>query len=722
MSVFTGPTNLDYANALRNVFERKKLLTYNEYLLRMPQIFSHVYVEIRQDVDLQKENPDFFDYCYRVRLKGGKQFCDASRCNMHYPRGKTCTPRDVPKIFKSGNSDVIACQGACFPIKDSESKYHGSNNYWSDRCDACLLIHQEAYMLGIDDYWRANKGTIVPHVNTIGTGFDVDPHPYVMDTGDETIHFRLNSYYCENFLMTLENGECTDRLDNKIIGFLIGNYLYRMIEYSFVELAHGSDQWTVKQPQLPPTGQIPNYVAEWNNCVNHNAFCINPNITLGDMGISKGTPRHLFWTTEYGGDGQGNGGRLVEPLIITRNVESIVSQNQYRVPIKQQEDSVPNHLKYIETGERQIDEYLMLGLTSSFPTEYSNELFSSKSTMDIVSDIILDILRSFASHEFLLQMFGEIGIRVMLKTMVKYVGPAMITTGAKILNRQLGVFFFRAFTMEFLSRALVSTALKMVGVAIRTFATITLSVLPIIDIILVGTAIAEVLLTVYDPFYMNNLQGQGYVDGLSKLEFELKRKIWGFRTMEYTPIMFVTMWKNAHEEIIDLKNHVSIQQRSMIVDDDSCTGKLSAFSKKDIIFNPPSTGILPSKVVKDDDFTTALQFRFEYLLTLKVNSNGSRIDWSQASGGDDDDVKLSNQLKTFSDRNPDQILDFSLYTSKMNSRINTINMGLYLLAVSSLASGIIVFFTNKTIHLFFISVILLIIAIFVQMSTFYRNL
>lgn len=327
MSIKIRETKIDQLNAVRYSYERQKIKMFNHYLKILPHIFSHVNVEISFNTKLINNNYERANHHIYVRLMGSKEFCKQIHCNVGYPRGKTCTVEDKPFIFKSGNSDIGACHSACYNLFENRTDENGLHyrapfvNYSTRMCK-CLIQNENVFRMATDDFMRTDVHP-TPRIDTIGTGFDLDPNPYVDGHKNETFHFKLNEYYCDDFQYEFKNGKCQSSIVEDVFSLFGSSNLYKFGQYGKRYVQSGEWINDVQRPNLPPiTSRPPPSYRDWLSNINKTAIFIDPNLCLSDLGIVPGA-MHLIFTTEFGWPGL-----LVEPLLFYKTPNLYARYNE----------------------------------------------------------------------------------------------------------------------------------------------------------------------------------------------------------------------------------------------------------------------------------------------------------------------------------------------------------------------------------------------------------
>lgn len=628
-------TTTDGYRANAYAFERAKLAQFNYFLKILPHVASHVVVEIHPYRELQRTNWAFRDDLIKVRLKASETFCQQTRCNPAYPRGKTCTDSDGLQIFKSGNSTVTACQKACRLYRtDDGNDNRATVTQWSSRCDTCVLYDGVLFAMGIDDYRRTDKHP-TPHEDTVGTGYDVADFPFVDEHGDETFGFALNSYYCEDFDMVLDADKLRCKMASgveKAAGFVFGDYVTHMAHYLFADKVHGRSIDTVKTPRVPPVTLAEKYEIHafdetWKYSIAKRAFFIDPRVKLSQLGIipDGDNEYRMYWTTEYGWPG-----RLVGPATIPvplplpkpagdlktkpapgPDIIRIDFEARYRAGGEGY--GVPKQFRVDAYGVRSEDEYDLLKI--HVPPEHGDA--------DDVQYVLTHEYESFAQRlRHYATVVLQIGDAVAIQTSVNYVlrnlSPTVVKLcagGADVVSKTVLYGCLRDMVAKTMARTAAGALAK------RTAAKVVGDMaLPLgIGDALAVSAVADGVLQAWDPLRTRSLIEQSGVDFYSKLDIELKKNgPYGRGTVEFSPILFFQKYR-----LVAARGQSATAERAMPKLNENVYEFLAATAD-----NASTTGFeISAEFVVDPDVDHAYEFYFRgrYLRELTVNSDGVRI-------------------------------------------------------------------------------------------------
>lgn len=722
--VFNAPTTTDYRQADEYASAKRKLRMYAKGLCTKPHIWSWVNVEIRLNTSLNNTEYESANNNLDVRLIGTKKFCEQIHCNMTYPRGKTCAPTTKPHIFKSGNSDVVACHAPCFGLfgknKNEDGEYISPNPaYYSDNQKCCLLQLQPIMTQATDDYTRTNNHP-TKRVDTIGTGFDLDDRPFIDKLGNETQHYKLNKYYCDDFMYKLstDNKQCTSSVTEDVVSFVVSDNAYKFGQYSMRAFSQGVFLEDVQKVQLPPIVKPPPSTHEqWINTVNKDAFIFNPNLKLSELGIKPGC-MHLIFTTEYGWPG-----KLVEPLMIYRNpsvLDTFYDEHKWtKKPTREEQsnytvirvdyaalnEKLLPQFRYDENGKRLHDEFDLLetyNLLKKSPQELddtnnetdkkSKEEFNRtknrieqmyKSLLASGPDIIKDVVLSALVDKVCKKLV------YVMKRYSEKLGKHATRTTMRLGERSL----YRIASQRFLLQSSKAAAklLKIMASGLSV-ALVIFEILGLIDLFLFAAGI--------DWWNHKQLMDQTTIDNLySMAEFEIKRNLFGYETIEYSPAYFDMM-----ENIIKNRN---LPKDSIFEDE-----KYNMIEDLDILL---PNSILPpvSYAISSNDVALLEEDYFmlegEYLFRLKKNSTGMKINWNEEESFD------LNAFDTFIDtfKIPHTTENYKIYIKTALRRNKILSIGL----MFNLILILLILFT-KNIILVFISIFLSSILFLILFSKF----
>lgn len=640
--VFNPPTTSNYTSADLYAYERRKIQQYNYYLRFRPEIMSHTYIEVSFNTNLKDNNDLPWHRKIHFIVRSRKNFCSQASCQSHFPRGNTCGLNDEPRIFKTGDHDVEACQFGCYnlfektqlPTEDNNTtETSAKTNISSDQyarapfllysyaqC-ACTVHDNGLFALGIDDYARTDNHPL-PRVDTIGTGFHYvdsgnffdrqnfsvqDNPPYRDLEGNESFKFRVNKYYCDDFQLKFDGNKCYSSAGEKIFGFLVSSTLYKACQYGIRYAGTGVTNTDVQKLTLPPVKYKPRHQTydSWKNDVDDSAFFLNPNVSLLDLGFTEDM-KHCIFTTEYGYPG-----KIVEPKSsgknVTGNIIDYAEKNKNRL----------YQFKYDEkTGQRFLDEYEVYGIYKYIRANPSQKTFDENSYNN-PNDKLVDMFKEMVGN------IGEVGAMLtfgyLLDEGLKY-SSELLKLSSEYLEGVITPTLLHIVEREFTSQALHPT-IRLFSSTIAKIARVSSSFFKMADVVTTVAGILDLFDIGLDFFNMSKIMDDGTVDQYSKLDIEGIRRAYGYGTVEFSPISFMLMcehlklqenWKQTPESVLKLKcikdyvNHVYMLPMN-------------------------------AAIRFDQDNENTYEWISEYIFSLQVNSNGLKINW-------DDENKLSSDV------------------------------------------------------------------------------
>lgn len=640
---FNPPTTLNYTNADLYAFERRKIQQYNYYLRFRPEIMSHTYIEISYNHNLQDNNdiPWYRKIYFTVRSR--KSFCSQATCQSHFPRGNMCDVDDKPRIFKTGDHDVESCQFGCYNLyekakmppsqddddDDSDDDKKTKNNdkdkvdteneefarapflIYSYRQGACCQHNNGLFSMGIDSRARSDYHP-VPRVTTPGTGFHYidsgnfferenfsikDNQPFLDIEGNESFRFRVNKYYCDEFMLKFDGSQCYASAGEKIFGFLVSSTLYKACQYGVRYFATGVTNTDIQKVNLPPVKYKVRHqtLESWKNDVDPNAYFINPNVSLTDLGFTEDM-KHCIFTTQYGYPG-----KLVEPLAsgknLTGNLIDYAKLNENRL----------YQFKYdIYTGQRLLDEYAIQGIYKYIRSNPSDMEFNEEDYLN-PNDNIINLLKDLVENlhvqvaiytaNYLVTKGVEFS-RQTLKLSAEYVKGVITPTLLHLVER------------EMLTQALHPT-IVMFSRAVAKLLKLGASLIKMMDVFTTIAGIVDIFDIGFDFFNMQRIMDDGTVQQYSELDIEDIRRGYGYGTVEYSPLEFMLMCQH-------LKLHENWKKTPN-----------SVLKLKCIKDYPNYKYMIPvnSAVRFDETNDNAYEWVSEYIFALQTNSNGLKINW-----------------------------------------------------------------------------------------------
>lgn len=632
------PTKEDELWANKYVFEREKLLNFNWYLKKYPHLFSYVSLEIHANVEAMHAHRAFADHLILVRMKGSKEFCEKMRCNKYYPRGKECKMDDKLKIFKSGNSTITACEKGCFNIFTGPQKMSALTQ-WSQRCEACLQHNETLYAGAIDDFRRTENHT-TPHQDTVGTGYDVDVNNnFVSDTGDEALQYKLNSFYCDDFQKQFFDTYCAASAGEAVAGFFLGDNIIDIFKFFFTKTIFGESLGTVNTPDLKPVTEtdrirLNKQDTNWWT-INENAFCINPNITLSNLGINNDNI-HMFYSTEFGWPGH-----LVEPLLLYQTINTNVDDNptspllpktsnfmkwlnEKQINFTARDSKIPYHLQINADGKRKLSEYDVLNIrhqgvsngniNAEMEQQYINWYKYFEKYLLLAGGFVSDLIIQEVVRKLL-----AFTMKTVLPTIVKFAE----TTALKLTNYLIRSALEKIIAQQTIKygAAFLTKLFAKIGVfASSGYAAIILFILMIVDFSL-GLA---------DPLRMADMLDQSGIDVKSKLEIEFNKHLYGFGTWEFSPIYFIYLMKHDESSTVNREQQLTTWNTSMknVQFLTNYRPQQNTHQQTYNLSQPHPLIGYPVEYVgnPDEDIFISIYFKADYFKHLKINSEGMVID------------------------------------------------------------------------------------------------
>lgn len=635
--VFNSPTEIDLINSDRHMFERMKLLSFNYYLRLKPHIFSHVILEIRFNkylltpIRLPPENNIY------VVLRGNRKFCEQINCQSFYPRGALCNENDNPLVFKSGNTDIVACQSSCYNLFDKKKakdglSYRAPFTRFSNRQNCCTMLGNDMFSAGADDYCRTDNH-VTPRMDTIGTGFDLDDEPYTDLEGNETYKFKMNKYYCDDFMRSWDGTKCYTPLHEEIFGFIVSSVLYKACQYGVRYAQTGITATNVNKPNVPPIVTTAPTYDEWFNDVNREAFFVNPHVTLTQLGITDASLKHLIFTTEYGWPG-----RLVEPLIVYQSVGNV----QPDVKIVDYDELNKTKLyqfKCDSYGLRLTDEYDFLNIykhiNENALSNIDHDINNGGTVEDDKSVVLMkfiEFLKTLTDSLFTWQMPVYILVGVVQDRIIASIVQGLTSMAEKFETGFATRFMFliaQRLLMVSISPVFMKPVFKLITMTLKLLATTLKTVEQIISII----SLIDIIDIGVDFFNLQNEMGSSTIQQYSEADILSRKKAYGYGTVEYSPAMLIAIYEYiAAEETSEVTPTPRTKENKPTTE-----GQLPPYSSncsllKDYKTNDAQWKLKLESVVDRFDYMSTVIWSSEYLYSLDVNSNGLPINWNEEYG------------------------------------------------------------------------------------------
>lgn len=601
----SNSTLIDDENAMLYAIERSKLGLFNRFLKTHPHLFSHVNVEIR----LNRNIPNVkYERSLAVRLIGTREFCRQAKCVSTYPRGQVCQPSTQPLVYQSGNTTVEACQPSCFAFYDGKTdesgNYHKSPLLrYNEDASCCTMHNTPPFAQATDDYIRADHHPTA-RVDTIGTGFDVDTQPF-RDGLDQTFKYKINKYYCDDFKLKFNGVECEPSLGQKLVSLFGSEILYKAFQYGIRQIETGVWLDDVQKVDLPNPSFSAQTTEEWLTNINSDAHFFNTDLTLNDLGITIDR-KHLIFTTEYGWPG-----RLVEPLIF------------YREIIEKRNTGRPVQLRYDKYCWRDYDEFEILGY-STVIKELNERAFREKTDEPTTDPAILDallrsVLGELASSKFYTETLPASLVNEMatvLKRVVKYSAAkfnGVVAQAVRLAEKTVMAEYIRTLGFGALRAGLLASRVLLSTLKAVTVIGIIFDIVGLIDLFFLGS----------DPFSSSRYEGIKFVNIYSEMDLEMNRLQWGFKTVEYSPALFISFYNFIMGDV-EIKEAAGTKML-----------------KKS--FEPYAIDI--EDVGDGYDNLDMFRWQSDFLFDQKYNSNGELIVWKPVIEYSDYEYAIDNSLK-----------------------------------------------------------------------------
>lgn len=561
-STFVSFTRKDLELAEHFTFHREQLLTYNKFIADNPHL-DDISIKIWPNFTIIKNNGKINNFAIYVELKIGKKFCDKVHCRTNYPRGKKCTTRDSLKIFNSSDSILTACEKGCLNNFKSEMPID-LNTMWSDRLNSCLLTDDMAELAAFDDY---NRSDVHPtyNVDTIGTGHQKEPVPFIDHNGDETWYYTLSKYYCQAYNRTLYDNkltikECDVNEAQQVAGLLVGDYTLALMQYEASKLTSKTingiiiHEPKVKKPTAAEIEKYKKYDNDYFKPTNMKSSpdFINPFITLSDLGFTYENLHILYYTTE----GTGLPGRLTEPQLIFKSVpmskKSRNTEGYNKIPymflthsdgrrLEHPHDIVHNDIK-MRNAINDYNQYVNLSKEAYIAT-IQNELNYRiksilKTTGRVIEDIALGILVDKIKKTII-----NISWKISKKIILKSTTSIVYFVCKKFIARTVTRLVARAIAGVFL-RFLNPFSWSPIGIAI-----------------FLAHLAFEISMTVLDPLGLMNMITQEAVDYHSIYSIAMNKHKYGYGTVELSLSRYLQL-KDVYQHLDDIKDVVDHQHNA----------------------------------------------------------------------------------------------------------------------------------------------------------------
>jgi len=519
---------------------RNKLLYAQQMYHTMKNIFSHTnfYIQLADpDKDYYYES-QFKNQAIKVNWKFNETGCNIVSCNPVYPPLQTCNMND-PIVYLTGDHTwITACQPACFNLQIDNDKTSNTKSKWDPQSPYTLWNGKRCYVEShswlqflTDPIRRVTDTNDEPDT----TGFDVKIR--ADEFNDSIVTGSINEKYCrDNFLdFDTSNGKCDMTGFLHYLSFFTGTSLIKLTQMSVSKIEQVMLDKMNKYTRIDGQAQFDFWKSfdEWKRKIDTTKIPIPIDITLTDLGINANN-EHLIWTNEFSNlsDGRNDkfGGRLVEPLLVYKNVPNTQSLlHNFR----------SKNFKTANSNKMQ-------NLKNS--TAQTIKLSRLKTSVDDILQKVLIVYSQILTPEMLVSLGIQVGVEKFIdlaKIQLKKVSMETITLLIKsnvlsAIKNELSARLLVSVISSNLVRVAVEQLATTVGKLAIIAAQMSVSALTIVGWLLIIGPLLDLVFIFWDPLKLNKqLYSNETLAQLSEAALKARQVQQGQRTVEMEPD---TLW------------------------------------------------------------------------------------------------------------------------------------------------------------------------------------
>lgn len=667
-------TEVDLAAAHVYASQRLRLLHLNYLYEHAPHLLTHVKYRIRQ-ADRTKDyyfTEGFRRKAIMVDVDVTKTMCEMMSCVSQTPTG-VCGEKDSAKVFRAGTDQfVTTCQPACFNMNnvieysdDKEPKPQSVPFEWDTRQNVCKMVSPMASFM--DFPLLRSKETYEMRVNDLPLGFNRVP-----DTRFQRgFGYTFNEPYCEAFfdVWDPQRGECVESTRDFILGAVFGSSLVKYVQEGIRLLTNGLHEYAPLPSNLPPipqpkevfnrTNWLRNVVEEFVNPSPYAEAPVDPTEPSGERNHKRAKPARLYYLDETGKQTEYTEQQL-EELEKARRSQRFYLSLRIQKTKEDQKQKTKNKTDKDDQQEKLLPKPVISNLEAA-------------DTNPTTDSLILSTLQDFRmEHEVLSSILLSIGIDQAIG-FTKNRALALIDKTSTTLVKNIGLLGNRVFsskilqntlerTLTFSTRRTLTSSIGMAAKGLTKLLRVGFSTFNIVQWI---TVALDLLFYFWDPAGFNKKYSREQLDNIlfsieSNLRAELDRRD---PTVEFEDLLFFLVPENAQMEL--------------------------------------SLQVFP--------------FVYEYLDSLEVNSEGTRIDKGVPIGNMTEDLTEHTQNLAERDQKIYTQEDLENYEHDHKLRMNWFRINVPIV-IALTAIGTMFLFTG-----FALSGVLLLILAIVFVFTMYLN-
>lgn len=633
------PTAVDLNAAYKYAAQRSKLLKLEYIYKNYPHIASKLKYEI-YDADTNQDyyfRDSFANRAIMTNVIVTEDACDSLKCVPWKPSGP-CKAEDEARLYRVGQTDnyEVACGPACYHLKDGitynesgEPEVNIPNVAYNKFNDRCMFTTPAQTWMEFP--LSRDTSRYAKRLNNFELGFDkVDDKNFL-----NGFKYKYNQYYCDQFETSLKDDNCVEPWWNILVKVTVGDALFKTMQASIRQITTGT---SMKPSNLPDPPEIdPMYlVVNWKRDVRTNFTVPDPETE------DRNALRPTFVTISKPKGGISSGKRRI--LDAKKSVT-------IRKPRK-----VRDSKSDLDTAKDQINIAMADIMGANLKTSTGTKIMEALKNMFLNEEFLLGLGVDYIIDSFIPRIMKTLTGRL----------SSMILKLTTRLGSSIGTSILRSATVATTARIVTSMAGKLVSKVVLALGRMAAMASSVVGIILIVSALMDILFAYFDPMGFNNQFPKGYLDDL----------------------------QTAY---------------------DSALRQQTGLSQPELNFDVLTTYLLSENEILEISFEEFI-WVFEYLDHLVVNSEGSRIDkgdeldlneYDDETVNDMLDEMAANDLKIYTQNELKEFEENHFKRLKIVQSLNILGMlfiviGTALMIVNPILSMLVILFA---IFLFILSYI-----------------
>jgi len=253
--LLTTFTDVDIANAAEYAQQRLRLVYLHYLMEKVPHIASHFTYTITQ-ADTEKDYyypPVFRRKAIKVNIRVNPTVCEKISCNSVNTQS-ACKPTDVAEYLRVGDQEIFerVCQPACYnlydkTVYDDDGKELPQMLRVQAKEDKCVIIGGTAIWLE-QPFYRSTEH-FARRLNDLPIGFNRGPENPITQSG---LQYEYNKTYCDSYFdkWDPENKNCYVPWYEVILRAVVGESIVKLVNSGVTWIENGLKS-DIPQPNLP---------------------------------------------------------------------------------------------------------------------------------------------------------------------------------------------------------------------------------------------------------------------------------------------------------------------------------------------------------------------------------------------------------------------------------------------------------------------------------------